>query len=103
MTPLVAFAQSRVEVENLAGGHTREVVEPVLESLSAPLGECFDDATGSVLATLRVSRGGRVASVRFMDESGDEGVDRCLKRTLRGAAFGRGNGRSTIYVRITRE
>lgn len=103
LIPLVAFAQTAsVEVQSAAGAIDREAAQTVLSALAEPLGACFEEPA-SALATLRVERSGRVASVRFMEESGDEAVDRCLTRALRDARFERASGRSTVYVRVRRD
>ena len=99
----VALAQAvSVEVESAAGGIDREQAQTVLSALSEPLGACFEEPA-SVLATLRVNRSGAVTSVRLMELSGNDAVDRCVSRALRRARFERASGRSTVYVRIRRE
>ncbi len=101
--PLVAMAQARVEVQSTAGALDREAAQVALNELTEPLSACFGEAEGTALAVMRISRSGRVASVRLMQLTGDERVDRCLVETLREAEFGRHRGRSTLYVRISQQ
>ena len=94
----LAFAQpAHVDVQSAAGALDREQALRGLDGSAESLGACFGDPAG-VLATLRVNRSGVVASVRFMESSGDEGIDRCVSRVLREARFERASGRTTLYV-----
>lgn len=103
MIPLVALAQgTTVQVQSAAGAIDREAAQAALAQMAEPLGECFEEPA-TALATLRVERSGSVASVRFMEPSGDERVDRCLSRVLRGTRFDQASGRSTVYVRVRRD
>ena len=103
LTSWVALAQSAsVVVQSTAGEIDRDQAQAVLSELAEPVGACFEEPA-SALATMRVNRSGSVASVRFMEPTGDDAVDRCLARVLRDARFERASGRSTVYVRLLRD
>lgn len=101
--PALVLAQTAsVDVESAAGAIERDAAQAVLNSVVEPVTSCFEEPA-SALAILRVNRSGRVTSIRFMEESGDDNLDRCLTRALRRAEFERASGRSTIYVRLRRD